>query len=106
MRCCDISSSAHAHAEGVEPAAAVLLGRAQRPEAGRLGQVGEALVVVVRQLLRVRIHALLGGDDLLLHEAADLLAQHPQFIGKREARERKAWSASERLGAENEVWRR
>ncbi len=77
----------HAHAEGIEPAAAVLLGSRQRPQSGRLGLGGEAQEVLAGDLGRVRVEGLLEGDDLLLHESADLLAQQAQLLRKREARE-------------------
>ena len=77
----------HAHPERVEPAAAVLLAGAQRPETSRLRHIGQSLVVVVGEVLGVGIHPLLGGDDLFLHEAADLLGEHPQFVGKGKAGE-------------------
>ena len=66
-----------AHAERVEPAAAVLLGRGQRPEPGGLRLLRQALEVGIGNARRVGIEALLERDDLLADEAANLLADEP-----------------------------
>ena len=73
------------HAERVEPAAAVLFGRAQRPQAGRLRPGGQPLVVLLGKAGRVGIEPLLERNDLLADEATDLLAQHAQLVRQREA---------------------
>ena len=90
-----------AHAEGVEPAAAVLFRDAEGPEARLFRLAREADEVFAGNLRSVRIEALLEGDDLLLDEATDLLADGAQLIGQREAREH----GHGRL-LEDAVWRR
>src|SRR5205823_5937398 len=77
----------HAHAERVESPAAVLFRRRERPETRRLGLGRQTLPVLLGQARRVGIEPLLERDDLLADEAADLLADQPQLVGQREARE-------------------
>ena len=77
------------HAERVEPTAAVLLRRAERPQAGRPGPGGQALVVLVGKARRVGIERLLERDDLLANEAPHLLAQQAQLVRQREAGKRR-----------------
>src|SRR5262249_38699663 len=78
----------HAHAERVEPAAAVLLLGAQRPEARRLGLGGETREILVGDVGSVRVERALERDDLVLNEAPDLLAEQLELIGQRESLER------------------
>src|SRR5205814_3699843 len=68
----------HAHAERVEPAAAVFFRRRERPEACGLRLGRQTLPVLLGQARRVGIQALLEGDDLLANEAANLLAHDAQ----------------------------
>jgi len=75
------------HAERIEPAAPVLLARAEGPQPGRLGLGGEAHEVLARDLGRVRIDGLLERDDLVLDEPADLIAEQAQLFREREAGE-------------------
>src|SRR5262245_35915886 len=77
----------HAHREGVEAAAAVLLGGAQRPQARsfRLGR--NAPAIVIGQLRRVGVDALLDGNDLVAHDSTDLLAQRQELVRQPEAGE-------------------
>src|SRR5439155_1070578 len=76
------------HGEGAEAAAAVLLGRAETPEPGRLGLGHEPAIVVRGQLGGVRIDALLDGDDLVTDEAAHLGREGQELVGEPEAVER------------------
>src|SRR5438132_3898997 len=78
----------HAHGEGAEAAAAWLLGRAETPEPGRLGLAHEPAVILVGQLGRVGIDALLDGNDLVADEAPHLLAQGHELFGEPVAVER------------------
>ncbi|HYB42504.1 MAG TPA: hypothetical protein VEL75_12075 [Candidatus Methylomirabilis sp.] len=64
-----------AHAEGVEPAAPVLLRRTEAPEPGRLDAGRDAPVVLLGELGGVGIDALLDRRDLLLHDAPHLLPE-------------------------------
>src|SRR5262245_32649075 len=75
----------HAHRERVEAAAAVLLGGAQRPEARGLRLGRNAPVVVLGQLRRVGVDALLDGDHLVADDATDLLAQRRELVRQPEA---------------------
>src|SRR5262249_35701812 len=77
----------HAHREGIEAAAAVLLGGAQRPQARgfRLGR--NALAIVIGQLRRVGVDTLLDGNDLVAHDSTDLLAQRQELVRHPEAGE-------------------
>src|SRR5262249_47620531 len=78
----------HAHAERVEPAAAVLLLGAQRPEARRLGLGGEAREILVGDVGSVGGERALERNDLVLNEAPGLLAEKLELVGQRESLER------------------
>src|SRR5499425_2220458 len=78
----------HAHAERVEPAAAVLLLGAQRPKARRLGLGGEARKILIGDVGSVGVERALERDDLVLDEASDLLAEQLELVGQRESLER------------------
>jgi hypothetical protein len=77
----------HAHAERIEPAPAVLLGRREGPQAGGLGLGREAQEILARNLGRVRIDGLLERDDLVGDESPDLIAEQAQLLRNGEARE-------------------
>src|SRR5262249_2246211 len=74
-----------AHAERVETAAAVFLGRAQRPEPGRLRLARHALEVLVGNAGRVGIEPLLERNDLLADEPSNLLPEPAQLVRHRES---------------------
>jgi len=77
----------HAHAERIEPAAAVLLAGAEGPQPRRLGLGGKAHEVLARDLGRVGIDGLLERNDLVLDEPPDLIAEQAQLFREREAGE-------------------
>ena len=76
------------HAEGVEPAAAILLGRTEAPEARGLGLGGEAPIVLLGDLGGVGIDALLDREQLVADDAPDLLAKRDELGRQRVPGER------------------